>query len=496
MAKKIGHNSLLTPQDIYPLAATVASLLFAQFSPAAALSVQGPGVNPSNFRISTFASGLNYPLGMARLPDGSLLVTLSDGTGFFNSTGKLVRFVDAEHDGVADGPGTVLYSGLSGGLTSLRIGGTLVFVTGQGSGKPITILRLGATPTTPLTLVGQINVNYPAGGWLHPHSALAVRPTPARSQSYDLFFQFRTRSKFAASTIAGSISSINIAGASGPLLGDSIYMLTLIDGVAGVTATNLTQVANGLRNPAGFAFHPSTGDLYFQDNGIDGLTDPNEPLSADELNVIRAADIGGATVEFFGFPNNYTAYRTGTVVGGQGVQPLLAFQPQPDPFTGEESEGANDIVFAPPAFPDGLNNGIFLGFHGKFSRGGTNNEENPLVFADLAVTNYFHFTPARQPNVGHLDGLLATEDSLFVADLTASGSMDNGSGLGVIYQIRSLVLPSVRVKPVGKKVEVTWSYGTLQEAENVSGPWNNVTNAASPYSVETGSQQKFFRTRN
>ena len=64
-------------------------------------------------------------------------------------------------------------------------------------------------------------------------------------------------------------------------------MLTLIDGVAGVTATNLTQVANGLRNPAGFAFHPSTGDLYFQDNGIDGLTDPNEPLSAFAGESIR-----------------------------------------------------------------------------------------------------------------------------------------------------------------------------------------------------------------
>ena len=83
------------------------------------------------------------------------------------------------------------------------------------------------TPTTPLTLVGQIVVNYPAGGWLHPHSALAVRPTPGRAQSYDLFFQFGSQTNFAASTNTGSISSTNISGASGPLLGDSIYMLTL-----------------------------------------------------------------------------------------------------------------------------------------------------------------------------------------------------------------------------------------------------------------------------
>jgi hypothetical protein len=214
--------------------------------------------------------------------------------------------------------------------------------------------------------------------------------------------------------------------------------------------------------------------------------------------MIPAPDIGGSTVDFFGFPDNYTAYRTGTVVGGQGVQPLVAFQPQPDPFAGEESEGANDIAFAPPAFPEGLNNGIFIGFHGKFNRGGTNNEENPLVFVDLTRTNYFHFTAAAQPGVGHLDGLLSTGDSLYVADISTTGSMDNGSGLGAIYQIKSLVLPALRVTSigVGKKIELTWSYGTLQQSENLTGDWHTITNASSPFTVDLNSDQKFYRTRN
>jgi len=63
-------------------------------------------------------------------------------------------------------------------------------------------------------------------------------------------------------------------------------MLTVEDHGTSVSATNLVQLASGLRNPAGFAIHPATGDLYFQDNGIDGLVDANEPLSADELNFI------------------------------------------------------------------------------------------------------------------------------------------------------------------------------------------------------------------
>src|SRR5262245_32321373 len=66
-------------------------------------TVQGPGVNPNDFRITTFASGLDFPLGMARLADGSLLVGVSQGTSFFNSTGRLVRFTDTNQDGIADG---------------------------------------------------------------------------------------------------------------------------------------------------------------------------------------------------------------------------------------------------------------------------------------------------------------------------------------------------------------------------------------------------------
>ena len=112
---------------------------------------------------------------MARLPDGSLLVATSEGTSFWSSVGRLIRLVDADHDGIADGPGTALFSGLPGGQTSLRIGGNLVFVTGQGKGRPISILRMGASPTNAFSLVGQISISYSVS-WYHPHSALAIRP--------------------------------------------------------------------------------------------------------------------------------------------------------------------------------------------------------------------------------------------------------------------------------------------------------------------------------
>src|SRR6516225_2036616 len=90
-------------------------------------TVQGPVVDTNNFRITTFAGGLNFPLGMAWLADDSLLVTISDGPDLFNSAGRLVRFTDSAGNGVADGAGTVLYSNLPGTLTSVRVMDNLVF---------------------------------------------------------------------------------------------------------------------------------------------------------------------------------------------------------------------------------------------------------------------------------------------------------------------------------------------------------------------------------
>lgn len=465
---------------------------------AAPFQVQGPGVNPQDFRITTFASGLDYPLGMAKLSDGSLLVAVSRLGGFFgNSNGQLIRLADTNQDGIADGAGQVLYTGLPGGQTSLRMWRNLIFVTGQGQGKPISILRAGATPDAPLTLVGRISINYPSGAWEHPHSALGIRPTPGQTESCDLLFQLGSDQNFAKTTRTAALSSTEVAGASGILEGDSIYMLTLTDNLTNIVASNLRHIARGLRNPAGFGFHPVTGDLYFGDNGIDGLVDPNEPLSADELNLIPAVQIGNGIVPDFGFPSNYTAYRTGTLVGGQGVQPLVAFQPLPDPLTGSESEGPNDIAFAPPGFPPGLNNGIFIGFHGKFSECCLANEENPLVYVDLTTTNYFHFIGNDEPEIGHLDGLLPTEDSLFVADLTANGSLSSGSTFGVIYQIKSLVNRVLSLSKSNNTPVLTWTHGVLQKADSLAGTWNDIPGAASPYPIpiEPDRTAAFYRTR-
>src|SRR2546430_16032740 len=136
-----------------------AAFLFPPAAFAQPFTVQGPGVHANGFRITTFATGLDFRLGMAKLSDGSLLVAISQGANFFSSTGSLVRLVDTNQDGIADGAGTGLYSGLPGSQTAVRVGGNRGFVTSQT--KPITVLRSGGSPSDPLTLVGRIIINYP-----------------------------------------------------------------------------------------------------------------------------------------------------------------------------------------------------------------------------------------------------------------------------------------------------------------------------------------------
>ena len=76
--------------------------------------------------------------------------------------------------------------------------------------------------------------------------------------------------------------------------------------------------------------------------------------------------------------------------------------------------------------------------HGRFASGGLANEENPLVFVDANLSSYLHLISNQEPNVGHLDGVLSTADSLYIADVSISGGLGSGQARsGAIYQIKS-----------------------------------------------------------
>jgi hypothetical protein len=162
-----------------------------------------------------------------------------------------------------------------------------------------------------------------------------------------------------------------------------------------------------------------------------GIGDPSNSVSVDELNRLAAAELG-SPVEDFGFPGHYVAYGTGTVIGSGAILPLVAFQPLAG---GAESRGPAGLAFAPPRFPAGLDTGVFVAFHGNFVEAAPANQTNPLVYVDLDTGHYFHFVAGGIAGVGHLDGLATSDDTLYVADLTAADGLET-YGSGAIYAIR------------------------------------------------------------
>ena len=411
-------------------------------------------VDPSQFRVTAFATGLDYPTSMQEMSDGSLLVgAAATNTSYFSAAGELLRFTDANHDGVADGPPTVLASGLPAAVTSVRLAGNLAFVTSAGGGgtPAITVLRQGATPADPFTTVGSVQFNFPAG-WEHETYALAARATPGVPGSTDVVFNVGSQNNATAAAGGTVVTTSGLVSAS--LNEASLYLMRVTDTGSTVAVSPVVQqVASGLRNAAGIAF-AANGDLLFEDNGIDGTVPHNgsvAPLSADELNRITAAtlatDLATNTVPSFGFPDTYVRYSDGQTVGTTGTPPAVAFLPA----GGVQTVGPNEIAVAPAGFGAGLNDGVFVGFHGEFDNYGTDNDENGVAFADPDTGTYVHLIDAGQATLGHPDGLLSTADSLFVSDL-GDGSLYAPDTTGAIYEITAVPEPAAGGMIVGAAI--------------------------------------------
>jgi glucose/arabinose dehydrogenase len=411
-------------------------------------------IDQSRFRIVPFASGLANPTSMAELADGSLLVATSNGAQtwiandlFGSTSGALVRLVDTDGDGVADGAPQVLASaGLPGLVTSVRrVGNLVVALSAQSGGPAITAWRTGATPSDPLTAAGKLSFSFP-NGWEHTTYALAMRP--AAAGGIEIYFNVGSKVNNAATSASETVGlsasgGASFVGTSGAvqMVGDSIQRVVVNDTGNSLTVAAPVPIATGLRNAAGMTFD-GAGNLWFEDNGIDNPANLSASLSADTLHVISASLLG-VTVPNFGFAGSYVDYATGAMVGPlAGVTlPVADFRP----IGGEKSEGAVELAFAPSSFPDDLAGGIFVPFSGAWNAGGPANTENPVLWVDPATGRSFHFI--ENQIMGHPNGVLATSSAIFLSDLNFTGAMvgtvdgiaaDRG---GVIYRITPLAVP-------------------------------------------------------
>ena len=377
-------------------------------------------LDPSLFNATQFAT-MSLPLSALDLPDGSFAIT-----SYF---GGIQRFTDTIQPGIADGPGTTIYSTV-GAHTGLIHAGNFIIDGNSGdylSGSPsqsISILKPGATPASPLTQAGVLQFNF--GSWEHSQMGIAARQTPNQPGFYDLVFNVGSQFDNHLSTDKVQLNGLTTA----TLDGDSLYVVTLDLTGATPVASSLRKIATGIRNVIGMGFQPGTGDFYFVDNAINGPgSDGDEPPQAEEINLITAADFGAGAPINFGYPDCYIQYRTGATVGSVSgcVQPLFAIQPMTNGTPlGSESEGVTQLAFAPANFPTGFNNGIFLGFSGKGTVGPTN-EENAVGYYDLSTGTYIHFSENSQPGVGTPIGIMTTPDALFISDYAA----------GIVYEVTS-----------------------------------------------------------
>ena len=177
--------------------------------------------------------------------------------------------------------------------------------------------------------------------------------------------------------------------------------------------------AHGIRNTVGFTWHPTSGDLWFTDNGRDWLGDDLPP---DELNRADAAGL------HFGFPYCHA----GTVLDpdfGQG-RTCDEFTP-PARALGPHVAALGLRFYTGDSFPAEYQGQIFLAEHGSWNRSSKIGYQVSLVRLEgNEVVSYEPFATGwlRGDEVTGrpVDLLVLPDGSLLVSDDAA----------GVIYRIR------------------------------------------------------------
>ena len=120
--------------------------------------------------------------------------------------------------------------------------------------------------------------------------------------------------------------------------------------------SDVEVVADGVRNSVGFDWHPVTGDLWFTDNGADGMGDDTPP---DELN--RVTTVG----EHFGFP--YFGGKDTKLAGYEDKEPMGDVTPAVIEFQAHSANLGIEF-YNGGMFPAEYENDAFVAQHGSWNR--------------------------------------------------------------------------------------------------------------------------------
>lgn len=120
--------------------------------------------------------------------------------------------------------------------------------------------------------------------------------------------------------------------------------------------SNREIIARGIRNTVGFDWHPGTGELWFTDNGRDGMGDNIPP---DELNRLSEEGL------HFGYPYCH---------GRDVLDPQFGGGRSCDEFTLPEAALGPHVAalgmrfYRGDAFPERYRGGVFIAEHGSWNR--------------------------------------------------------------------------------------------------------------------------------
>ena len=266
---------------------------------------------PSGFRITLFAEAEDGVRSLALGPGGAVFATRP---GY----GEIVRFTDGDGDGVRDGRSVVL-SGLDRPFGLAFRGDTLYFA------EPATVKRLDPGATAPVTIISNLPTgeNLNAGG--HWTRTIVFGPDQrlylAVGSSCDLCEEPPPRAAVTRYELDGS---------------------------------NPHTFATGLRNAVGLAFHPTTGELWANNNGHDNMGDELPP---EQLNILRDG-------KWYGWPRCYLPNRPNPEYAGadcSGVEPpAITFPAHAAPL--------GLVFYTGTMFPSEYRGDAFMTYHGSLNR--------------------------------------------------------------------------------------------------------------------------------
>ncbi len=305
---------------------------------------------PAGFRVQAFASGLDHPRWIYRLPNGDLLVAETnappkpeDKKGGIRewvmglvmkragaappSPNRIVLLRDADGDGTAETK-TVFLQNLMSPFGMALVGDRL-FVANADAVVAFPYQTGQTEITAPSTKIADL----PAGRNHHWTKSLVASPDGTK-----LYVG------------VGSNSNVGENGMEEETGRAAIHEIDLATGADRV-------FASGLRNPVGLAWQPDSRALWVAVNERDEL---GNDLVPDYMTSVRD---GG----FYGWPYSYYGQTVDSRIKPQNPT-LVASAIPPDYALGAHTASLGLTFYEGTTFPAAYNHGAFVGQHGSWNR--------------------------------------------------------------------------------------------------------------------------------